>query len=90
MSRNAFIAFTVIEIVALVAVLAFFLLVLTKLLSRIARNLEAVAGGVGAIEGHVAIIGPGAAAANNLLTDAVGVFGNIVTNAETVAKRARR
>ena len=47
---------SVIEIVALVAVLSFFLVVLTKLLSRVAGNLHSVACGVQSIEGHLTIL----------------------------------
>jgi hypothetical protein len=47
---------SVVEIVALVAVLAFFLVVLAKLLDRVARNLHDVAIGVQSIEGHLTIL----------------------------------
>lgn len=86
MSKNTLIALSVVEIVALVAVLAFYLLVITKLLKRVATTLNTLAGGVAAIEEHVSIIGPGAAAANGLLTDGVTVFGSIVENATAIAK----
>jgi hypothetical protein len=50
------ITLSVIEIVALVAVLAFFLLVLSKLLRHVAGNLHAVGNGVESIEGHLTIL----------------------------------
>lgn len=53
------IALSVLEIAALVAVLAFFLLVLTKMLRHVASNLHQVAGRVAAIEGHLTIPGAG-------------------------------
>ena len=46
----------VVEIAALVAVLAFFLVVLTKMLSKVAGNLHSVANGVQSIEGHLTIL----------------------------------
>ena len=54
---STLITLSVLEIVALVAVLAFFLVVLTKLLSRVASNLHQVSSGVAAIEGHLTILG---------------------------------
>ena len=50
------ITLSVLEIVALVAVLAFFLLVLTKMLKGVAGNLHAVSCGVQSIEGHLTIL----------------------------------
>jgi hypothetical protein len=47
---------SVIEIAALVVVLALFLRELTRMLSAVAGNLHGVASGVGAIEGHLAIL----------------------------------
>ena len=57
MSSSTLITLSVVEIVALVAVLAFFLLVLTKLLRHAASNLHQVTGGVAAIQGHLNILG---------------------------------
>jgi hypothetical protein len=50
------IALSVVEIVALVAVLAFFLLVVSRRLAHVARNLHSVACGVQSIEGHLTIL----------------------------------
>jgi hypothetical protein len=55
-SSRTLIVLSVVEIVALVAVLAFFLVVLTKMLSRVAGNLHSVANGVQSIEGHLTIL----------------------------------
>lgn len=86
MSKNTLIVLSVIEIGLLVGVLAFYLLVVTKLLKRVAVTLNDLAGGVAAIEEHTSIIGPGAAAANGILTDGVTVFGSIVDNAQAIAR----
>jgi hypothetical protein len=50
------ITLSVLEIVALVAVLAFFLLVLTRMLRHTASNLHQVSAGVAAIEGSLTIL----------------------------------
>jgi hypothetical protein len=55
-ASRTLIVLSVVEIVALVAVLAFFLVVLTKLLGRVAGNLHNVASGVQSIEGHLTIL----------------------------------
>jgi hypothetical protein len=57
MSFSTLVTLSVVEIVALVGVLAFFLLVLTKLLRHVASNLHQVSGGVAAIQGHLDILG---------------------------------
>ena len=54
---STLVALSVLEIVALVMVLAFFLLVLTKLLRHVAASLHQVSTGVAAIEGHLTILG---------------------------------
>ena len=56
MSPGLLIILSVIEIAALVAVLAFYLILLAKLLNGVAANLQAVAAGVGSIEGHLTIL----------------------------------
>ena len=50
------IALSVVEIVALVAVLAFFLVALSALLRHVAGNLHRVACGVSSIEGNLTIL----------------------------------
>ena len=55
-SSRTLITLSVVEIAALVAVLAFFLLVLTKMLRHVAGNLHNVACGVQSIEGHLTIL----------------------------------
>ncbi len=55
-ASRTLIVLSVVEIVALVAVLAFFLVVLSKLLGRVAGNLHRVTNGVQSIEGHHTIL----------------------------------
>lgn len=55
-SSRMLITLSVIEIAALVAVLAWFIRRLTGMLSTVAANLGAVTSGVEAIQGHLAIL----------------------------------
>ena len=55
-SSRVLVILSVVEIVALVAVLAFFLVVLTRMLGKVAGNLHSVANGVQSIEGHLTIL----------------------------------
>jgi hypothetical protein len=55
-ASRTLIVLSVVEIVVLVAVLAFFLVVLSKLLGRVAGNLHRVTNGVQSIEGHLTIL----------------------------------
>ena len=55
-STSTLVALSVVEILALVAVLAFFLVVLARMLTHVAGNLHAVSCGVQSIEGHLTIL----------------------------------
>jgi hypothetical protein len=80
------ITLSVLEIVALVAVLGFFLLVLARMLRHIASNLHQVAGGVAAIETHLTILGAVPAVNDNL--DAIAAALPVV--ARTANAKAKR
>ena len=72
MSTQLLVALTVIEIVALVAVLALFVIAITRRLRAVGTALEQVSGNVlGAIQGNVFLVGAGSAILNNQL-DAIG------------------
>jgi hypothetical protein len=86
MSPSTLITMSVLEIVALVAVLAFFLLVLTKLLRHTASNLHQVTGGVAAIQGHLDILGAVPVVNENLDTIA-GALPVVARTANAKAKR---
>ena len=75
------------EIVALVMVLAFFLLVLTKLLRHVASSLHQVSTGVAAIEGHLTILGAVPSVNDNL--DAIAAALPVVARTAN-AKATRR
>lgn len=59
MSQTTLIVLTVVDVVALIAGLAFYLFWVGSLLTRIAGNLEECAETVRTIDGHAALIGPG-------------------------------
>jgi hypothetical protein len=80
------ITLSVLEIVALVAVLAFFLLVLSKMLRHVASNLHQVSSGVVAIEGHLTILGAVPSVNDNL--DAIA--GALPVVARTANAKATR
>jgi hypothetical protein len=85
-NSRTLITLSVLEIVALVAVLAFFLLVLTKLLKHAASELHQVTAGVGAIEGHLTILGAVPVVNDNL--DAIaGALPVVARAANAKAKR---
>ena len=85
-SSRTLIALSVLEIVALVAVLAFFLLVLARMLRRVAFNLHQVSSGVAAIEGHLTILGAVPSVNDNL--DAIaGALPVVARTANAKAKR---
>jgi len=80
------ITLSVLEIVALVAVLAFFLLVLSKMLRHVASNLHEVSSGAVAIEGHLTILGAVPSVNDNL--DAIA--GALPAVARTANAKATR
>ena len=86
-SQHTLITLSVVEIVALVVVLAFFLIVLTKMLGKVAGNLHSVSCGVQSIEGHLTILA--AVPMVNKTLDEIGGALPIVAQG-AAAKAARR
>ena len=76
---------SVVEVLALVAVLLFFLRRIDALLARIQGNLGRIAEGVAAVEGHCSVIGPGADEINRLLGDAAAGLTRAAEEAEALA-----
>ena len=76
---------SVVEAVALVGVLLFFLRRIDGLLIHIQGNLAKISEGVAAVEGHCAIIGPGADEINRLLGQAAGGLTQAAEAAEALA-----
>jgi hypothetical protein len=91
MSTVLLVILTVVEIVALVIVLALFVIAITRRLRAIANALGQVSGGViGAIQGDVCLIGAGAAILNRKLNAIAKVLPAIAAKAEALpAKHAQ-
>lgn len=69
MSYTTLMTLTVLEVVALVVVLAIFLVLLTRRLQSIADSLAKVAWGVRAVETEVGAVGPAVDDINRLLAE---------------------
>lgn len=82
MSFTTLVVLTVIEVLVLVAGLAFFLVVLTRRLRSISQNLARVAFGVRAVETQVNAIGPGVTRINGTLADINAALPEVARKAE--------
>ena len=76
---------TVIEVLAFVGVLLYFLRRIDGLLEHIQGNLGRISEGGAAVEGHCAVIGPGADEINRLLGQAAGGLTQAAQEAEALA-----
>jgi len=76
---------SVVEALALVGVLLFFLRRIDALLVHIQGNLGRIAEGVAAVEGHCSVIGPGTDEINRLLGQAAGGLTTAAEVAESLA-----
>lgn len=76
---------SVVEALALVGVLLYFLRRIDTLLAHIQGNLGRIAEGVAAVEGHCAVIGPGADEINRLLGQAAAGLSRAAEEAESLA-----
>ena len=85
MSTELLIFLTVVEIVALVAVLAIFLIAIAARLRSIDGNLALLGKGLTEVDRHVAAIAPTAVEINQPLSDIVGVLPTIAGKAEYLA-----
>lgn len=82
MSFTTLVVLTVIEVLVLVAGLAFFLVVLTRRLRSISQNLARVAFGVRAVETQVNAIGPGVTRINGTLAEINAALPEVARKAE--------
>ena len=76
---------SVLEVLALVGVLLYFLRRIDLLLVHIQGNLGRIAEGVAAVEGHCAVIGPGGQEINRLLGRAASGLTQAAQEAEALA-----
>ena len=91
MSTELLVTLTVIEIVALVAVLALFVILITRRLRSLASALRQVSGGtIGAIQGDVFLVSPGAAILNRQLNAIAHALLAIAEKAESLPSQQSR
>lgn len=76
---------SVVEAVAFVAVLLYFLRRIDALLVHIQGNLVKISEGVAAVEGHCSVIGPGTQEINRLLGQAAAGLTQAAQEAEALA-----
>ena len=85
MSTGLLVTLTVVEIVALVVALAFFVILITRRLRSIAIALKQVSGTtIRAIQGDVFLVGAGAAILNRKLNAIAGALPAIAAKAESL------
>jgi len=85
MSTGLLVTLTVVEIVALVVVLALFVILITRRLRSVANALGQVSAGVlRAIQGDVCLVGAGAAILNRKLNAIAGALPAIAEKAESL------
>ena len=85
MSTALLVILTVVEIVALVVVLALFVILITRRLRSVANTLGQVSSGViRAIQGDVCLVGAGAAILNRKLNAIAGALPAIAEKAESL------
>jgi hypothetical protein len=89
MSVETLVIITVVEIVVLVAGLAFFLLLITARLRSVARILGDLDGGVQLVGQHVSAIGPGADTLNATLNQIGAAVPWLADRAESLTRGTR-
>ncbi|MBV9142962.1 MAG: hypothetical protein JO115_18965 [Pseudonocardiales bacterium] len=88
MSTGLLVTLTVVEIVALVVVLALFVILITRRLRSIADALGQVSGRIiRAVQGDVCLVGAGAAILNRKLNAIAGALPAIAQKAESLPSR---
>jgi uncharacterized protein YoxC len=88
MSTELLVILTVVEIVALVVVLALFVIAITRRLRSLADTIGQVSGtAIGAIQGDVCLVGAGSAILNRKLNAIAGVLPAIAEKAESLASQ---
>lgn len=85
MSFRLLVTLTVVEIVALVVVLAIYLIVIARQLRSISANLAKVTFGVRAVEQQCLTIEPAVTKVNQTLTEMAGVLPSLAQKAERLA-----
>jgi len=86
--RNLLITLTVVEIVLVIGVLAFYLIRISASLDETARHLAKSTYGVRAVETQCSSIGPSVTKINEQLTTITGALGGVADRAEAIADSA--
>ncbi|MGH3787780.1 MAG: hypothetical protein ACRDRG_14795 [Pseudonocardiaceae bacterium] len=84
MSTALLVTLTVVEILALVAVLALFVILITRRLRSLADSLGQVSGVISAVQGDVFLVGAGAAILNRKLNAIAGLLPAMAEKAESL------
>lgn len=87
MSTGLLIAVTVLEVLALVGVLAVYVVLVTRRLRSISSNLGRIAFGVRAVETQLARVGPAATRINHGLDTLAAALPIVTEKAEELARR---
>ena len=88
MSTELLVILTVVEIAALVVVLALFVIAITRRLRSLANTLGEVSGkAIGAIQGDVCLVGAGSAILNRKLNAIAGLLPAMAEKAESLASQ---
>jgi len=86
--RNLLITLSVVEIVLVIAVLAHYLIQISKSLHETSRHLAKITFGVRAVETQCSSIGPSVVRINEQLTTIAGAVGGVADKAEGLAESA--
>lgn len=86
--RTLLITLSVVEVVLVIAVLAYYLIQISKSLHETSRHLGKVTFGVRAVETQCSSIGPSVVRINEQLTTIAGAVGGVADKAEAIADRA--
>ena len=86
--RTLLITLSVIEVVIVVAALAYYLIQISKSLHETSRHLAKITFGVRAVETQCSTIGPNVVRVNEQLTAIAGAVGGIAEKAEAIADTA--
>ena len=90
MSTGLLVTLTVVEIVALVVVLALFVILITRRLRAVANALGQVSGGIiRAIQGDVFLVGAGSAILNRKLNAIAGALPAMAEKAESMSSQSQ-
>lgn len=86
--RNLLITLSVVEVVLVISVLAYYLIQISKSLNETSRHLAKITFGVRAVETQCSTIGPSVVRINEQLGTIAGAVGGVADKAEAIADSA--